>query len=281
MYNHLNLPKTIYVNGKGKIEYLYDAGGNKLQKITTDSTVSPVKITTTLYMGGAVYQNDTLQFLVNEEGRTRFKSENASFAYDFFIKDHLGNVRMVLTNENKQDILSAATLEGNLNTNYRCCYIEKQYYNIDPGKVVDKSQATGITDYQNNNGNPPPNNNPNSNTTANSTKLYKLTATTSGGVSGLGVTLKVMVGDTINIFGKSYYFQNNTGENNYNVPVLDILTGLLGAPTGAAAGKGATATGLNGVTEIKNIMRSIASSPILIRGKWNDTKGVPLNWIFI
>jgi hypothetical protein len=33
------------------------------------------------------------------------------FVYDYFIKDHLGNVRMVLTEENRQDAYPAATME--------------------------------------------------------------------------------------------------------------------------------------------------------------------------
>lgn len=78
----------------------------------------------------------------------------------------------------------------------------------DPNFIVDKSSATGITDYQNNNGisnNPP---DPPFEAT-NSTKLYKLNSTTSK--TGLGITLKVMAGDKIDVFGKSYYFQNTSG----------------------------------------------------------------------
>ena len=39
------------------------------------------------------------------------------------------------------------------------------------------SSVTGLTNYQNNNGNPPYNNNPKSNTSSNSVKLYELAAT--------------------------------------------------------------------------------------------------------
>jgi hypothetical protein len=34
-----------------------------------------------------------------------------SFNYDYFIKDHLGNVRVVLTEEQKTDMYPAATME--------------------------------------------------------------------------------------------------------------------------------------------------------------------------
>ena len=36
-YNHLNLPYLITVNGKGTIQYIYDAAGNKLEKRTQET----------------------------------------------------------------------------------------------------------------------------------------------------------------------------------------------------------------------------------------------------
>jgi len=46
-YNHLHLPDSIAVTGKGYIKYLYDAAGNKQKKVTVDSTFAGKKITTT------------------------------------------------------------------------------------------------------------------------------------------------------------------------------------------------------------------------------------------
>ncbi|MBN8787976.1 MAG: RHS repeat-associated core domain-containing protein [Terrimonas sp.] len=255
-YNHLNLPQTITITGKGTVSYIYDAAGNKLQKTTVDNTTSPAKTTVTHYIGPLIYQNDTLQLIGMSEGRIRARTNarTDTLYYDYFIKDHLGNTRMVLTDEIQQDVYPAATLEGSFSTGGypNAAYTEKNYYTINSANIVDTSAVTGITAYQNNNGSPPVNNNPNSNTTANSAKLYKLIATGSGGVTGLGITLKVMSGDKVDIFGKSYYFQDNTGGTNYAVPVLDVLTGLLAAPTGAAAGKGAIASGLNSVPAINS-----------------------------
>lgn len=129
VYNHLNLPKTIYVSGKGKIEFVYDALGYRLKKITTDSTVTPVKVTTTLYQGGAVYINDTLQYIGQEEGRIRFDTTRHSFYFDYFIKDHLGNVRMVLTDQKDTAFYRAATLESATVVNegiyYDSVYLER------------------------------------------------------------------------------------------------------------------------------------------------------------
>ncbi len=98
--------------------------------------------------------------------------------------------------------------------------------------MVDKATATGITNYINDNG---IGNNPADAafSATNSTKLYKLNSTTNK--TGLGITLKVMAGDKVDVLGKSYYFQNTTGTgSNNNLPVLDLLTAFLAAPSAAA-----------------------------------------------
>jgi RHS repeat-associated protein len=250
-YNYMNLPSIITVTGKGSIEYIYDAAGNKLKKIVHE-TGKPDK--TTLYLFGT-YQDDILQFLPQEEGRIRYNATDGSFAYDYFLKDHLGNVRMVLTEEQKADIYPAATLEtSKLAT-------EQNYYTISSGQVVDKSAAIGIPDYQNNNVIP----NPPTNATfdnANSAKLYVLNKNTQK--TGLGITLQVMSGDKIDIYGKSYYFQNNTGGTGANsaVPVLDILTGFLGSPSGAVTNLHGvvTATQLNNIAATTTPISSLLSN---------------------
>jgi len=64
-YNFLNLPSVITVTGNGSagspsgtIGYVYDAAVNKLKKVTVDNTIAPTKTTATLYIGGAVYENE-------------------------------------------------------------------------------------------------------------------------------------------------------------------------------------------------------------------------------
>src|SRR5690606_793227 len=93
--------------------YTYDAAGNKLKKRVAEVS-QPEK--TTLYLGAAIYENDELQFIAHPEGRTRFiKAEGshpAKFEDDYFIKDHLGNVRMVQTEEERIDGWPDRSVEG-------------------------------------------------------------------------------------------------------------------------------------------------------------------------
>ena len=107
-YNHLNLPEEIEVEGKGTITYVYDAVGTKLKKTVYDEATEITR--TTLYMFG-IYEQDSLQFLSHEEGRIRPKEGEVPFVYDYFIKDHLGNVRMTLTEEEKLDSYTTLTFE--------------------------------------------------------------------------------------------------------------------------------------------------------------------------
>lgn len=93
-YNYLNLPGFIRVASKGNITYTYDAAGNKLQKKTIDNVTG--KTTTTLYLSGIEYRNDTIQFFGTQEGRIRPK-DSTGYILDYFLKDHLGNVRMVIS----------------------------------------------------------------------------------------------------------------------------------------------------------------------------------------
>ena len=94
-----------------------------------------------------------------------------------------------------------------------------------------------------------------------------------------------MAGDRIDIFGKSYYFTNNTGGTSANsaIPVLDILTGLLGGPTGgiaAASHGGLTATQLNGNSGTTTGISSLLSSQTTNAATAPTVPKAYINYIF-
>jgi RHS repeat-associated protein len=277
-YNYLNLPKKITVekpsnwtspSAQRVINYTYDAAGNKLQKEVVEViAIGANRNVTTTYINGLVYEtkatneggaydpaenySNVLQFIPHEEGRIRYKPAvfdaygttlitAPSFAYDYMLKDHLGNVRVVITEEQQQDVYPAATLEPAL------VATESSFYTIDASKIVPNSAANYLRDvnnnaqtYQNNNL-PLANNNPSCGngslcTTNNSGNVYKLNGSVNN--AGLGITLRVMAGDKIDVLGKSYYYQNNPTPNTAPlnpVTILNILSGFLGGATGGAA----------------------------------------------
>jgi len=94
-YNHLNLPIEIVFNGSQntKITYIYNAAGQKLQKIAkTSATVTR----TTDYLDGFQYLNGTLLFFPTAEGyvnNTALEHGNAyNYVYNYL--DHVGNIRL-------------------------------------------------------------------------------------------------------------------------------------------------------------------------------------------
>jgi RHS repeat-associated protein len=211
-YNYLNLPDSITVTGKGNIKYVYDAAGSKLKKITTEGS----KVTTTLYLMGN-YVNDTLQFLPQEEGRIRYNVPDSSLAYDYFIKDHLGNVRMVLTEQQQTNAYPVASLETTPLSN------EKLYYaGLDTGRV-NKSSVSGY---------------PGDTYTTPNDWIQKLNG--NGAKMGASIVLKVMAGDKFNLFVKSWW-KSTSNPGAPVSPLNDLLSAMAGS-MGGLAGNHATAT---------------------------------------
>ena len=88
-YNHLNLPSQITFGTLGNISYIYNATGQKVQKVV----VEPGKTTiTTDYLGGYQYSNNALKFFPTAEGYV--EPVGSSYKYVYQYKDHLGNVRL-------------------------------------------------------------------------------------------------------------------------------------------------------------------------------------------
>lgn len=233
-YNHLNLPVSISVTGKGTIYYTYDASGNKLLKKVREGN----KVSETIYIGGFIYQRsyientgpgmppaygDTLQFASHEEGRVRYAKKyfyNGDSAYqwqyDFFYKDHLGNIRAVVT-EQKDTAKYLATFEFN--------YREKEkqlFHKIEETAVL----TTSIGGYPG---------------------TGEFTSKLNGGDNraGASTTLKVMAGDKIDL-GVQYWYPYYSGtRGRQDIEIEDILGSLTGFLSGDASilsgGKASTA----------------------------------------
>jgi RHS repeat-associated protein len=119
VYNFLNKPDSLVLNGKAGIHYTYDAVGMRLAKQVNDYTTGHLVRKTWQYISGFVYCNDTLQYVLSEESQIRnARKVNSStgaiyyaFEYDYFIKDHQGNVRTILT-EGSDTATYSATMES-------------------------------------------------------------------------------------------------------------------------------------------------------------------------
>jgi RHS repeat-associated protein len=233
LYNHMQLVRYVAVKAtgggsKGSITYTYDAMGNKLKKVV-EETGKPAK--TTLYLGGSVYENDTLQFIGHEEGRLRytkryFQSGDSAnqLVYDYFLKDHLGNVRMMLT-EQRDTSQYFASMEAA----YRAKE-NKLFYNI---PLANYSKVMVPGGY------------PVDGTTNPNDSLSRLNG--SGNKVGPALVLKVMSGDTVDIAVKSFYRGTGSGGSSTNF-VNDLLGSLAAGVVGAVGESKGTLAALNGGT---------------------------------
>jgi RHS repeat-associated protein len=85
------LPTSItYSNGKSAT-YIYDANGNKLK--TTYRTSGSTTETSTDYCGNMIYENNVLKQILVDGGYITFSGSTPQ--YHYYLKDHLGNNRVV------------------------------------------------------------------------------------------------------------------------------------------------------------------------------------------
>ena len=218
VYNYLNLPVRVHMKGKGNIVYTYDAGGNKILKQTADSTLG--LSTTTLYLDGFQYQRrtainnttggmDTLQFAGHEEGRARwafhkYLNGDSAYAweYDFYEKDHLGNTRILLTQE-KDTAQYMATMEAANRVTENALF-----YGIDSSSYA-RADVPGYPD----------------DLTVTNPNDSVARVNGNGPKTGPAIILKVMGGDTVDI-GVQYYYNSLTNTNGPTLSASNLLNSL-------------------------------------------------------
>jgi len=153
------------------------------------------------------------------------------------LKDHLGNVRMVLTDEVVPPIVyPAATLESIGSPQSALVYEASEHYEIDANFVADRENINGLPAYENNNGFTSNNQMLNEvQETAQSQKMYRLNGASGQKKTGLGKMIKVMAGDKVNLFARSFY---NIPASGFNpTDYLSLVSTMLLSPGNAMIGK--------------------------------------------
>lgn len=249
VYNHLNLPETVTMRNasgvKGVITYTYSAAGVKLQKQVVDYSEAGRTITTTTkYIGSVVVESRTISpvdvarpdythkllFVGHEEGRIRMAEASLAVCpaqpirlfYDYMLKDHLGNVRMVLTEQDEKICYVAATVED------ATWVAESSLYDITDNRRVAKTSEPGAE-----------------NIASFGQKIYRTNGAVTNERIGLGIVLKVMKGDKVSMQVESFY--NLPGGNSgqpINMAVSEFFSRLVSA-TGFPLSKGLTATDIS------------------------------------
>jgi RHS repeat-associated protein len=107
-YNHLGKPTLVSFSDGRKVEYLYDAVGTKLKMKSYDT--NGTLTTTTDYVNEFVYVNNVLSFFSTYEGRA--VNNNSVLEYQYAIKDHQNNTRIMFTSVNPTKAPLVATFEN-------------------------------------------------------------------------------------------------------------------------------------------------------------------------
>ena len=205
-YNHLGLPVYIKYGNAAyqELKYTYDGLGRKLKKQTYTYTPR-------YYVDGVEYNGANIHFIQTPYGRIRRQGLwTNDWVFDYFLKDHLGSVRTVLTSEEYYPVRYIATMEEDRAAE------ENQYF-----ENVEATRADMPYNYP---GRTPTN-----------TKVSKVP----GKSEGLKITLRVMPGDTIEISAKAFYNMDNSfAGNNINVaPIIGAALAGMTNPTNTVVGE--------------------------------------------
>lgn len=266
-YNFLDLPQQISIKDKSKTDYIYDATGNKLGKKLTLLTAGAPPAKTTWFIDGLVYEDDELQYILHEEGRLRIMEPVAAYSlpsnsvnyldirgklelinngnthkwgvWDYFIKDHLSNTRLVLTDEYHRQMLKCSMEDANT--------LVRDEEVLTFGKTGGGNEVslTRFGKYASGWPTDP----------ADASKVSKLlNQPGSGGFSqaiGPNVLLKVMAGDEV--AGTVEYYYNNLSVTSNNGNLLNtIVAGFINGITGGAM--------VNGIIKDNSTAISVANT---------------------
>jgi RHS repeat-associated protein len=226
-YNVLGMPISVKLDNTNKIiSYVYDASGNKLSKRITEpagaSNNNQAIDVLTEYVNGFIYEKGLLAFWQHTEGRVRIISpyvngnnhlnggvsvfSGKEAIYDYYIKDHLSSVRVILTEE-KQQNSSIATMETD---NTSVAQTEQNIFGqegTDNEVVQTRKDKPG--DW-------------NSNTSG---KVSRLSGIGSDKKVGPNVFMRVMAGDKV--YGMVNYFYQQTESNQPQSQLTSLLVNTL------------------------------------------------------
>ncbi len=249
-YNAADQPlKITFANGS-TISNIYDADGGLVRKKINDATTSITPIPEYSYCGPYTYRNDVPESILHQEGRSVYTPSIVAaaaaaattpypYTYEYFVKDHLGNVRTVvsgyLTNAprpplegtNPGDASSGGlTMAGGYGkmgntTTYIATHeasnaaVENAIFaNIDNVRSGKQSSIDPVDQYE---------------------------ALLNGGDSarriGTSIMLRVMPGDTFDVAAQSYYEDTSITDFQSTRTMMDAFVGTLAGMNSANTGE--------------------------------------------
>lgn len=220
-YNILGMPsKVTFTNTNKTITYTYDAAGNKLKKRVQQSGATVIDISTD-YVDDFIYENGSLAFFSHTEGRVRiitpvnngvnYLNGGVSLpggkqgVYDYYIKDHLTSIRMILTEEQHQTNAIATMEEANATQE------EAIFGQVGSGNEVAKTRQDKPPVWA-------------SNTTQ---KVSRVSSIGTDNKVGPNVLMRVMAGDMLSAQTNYYYATDGTNPPG-SVILNDVVSSIIG-----------------------------------------------------
>lgn len=223
-------PVEVHFDGQDKeIRFIYDAGGTRWKKIIESNNVTTVYT----YINGFTYRNDTLLYFNHAGGRVR-RNYKGALVFDYFVADHQGSIRTVLTEE-KDTAFYAATFENSRNQ-----VEEATFRNREATKEAVPTTLPWYNSQQNQ-------------------YWSRLNGDDPNKRIGASIVLKVMAGDVIDLQTKAYYKTLTSSPSTAaNQMVNSLANAFLG--TGATVinnGKGNLLQGNNTILNTSDVLSFI------------------------
>ncbi len=208
MVHDYNKGFTYQYNQLGQVKSVDDGWENPDALFTYDATgtkwMKNVGGNITHYIGGAEFKDDgSLISIATPEGAIRPNTTEGEgqpeYVYDYYLTDHLGNVRVILSDENATDVVDIATLEP---------------YNVQDELIEFENLTTTID-------NTPPDW---ALISSLNTKVAHLSA--NGSATGPSYLAKVAISDKLSVTVESFY-RNEEDQNNSTQTLTQIFAGML------------------------------------------------------
>lgn len=139
-YNLLNLPSNITFGDGKTITYVYDASGAKL--LASYKTAHPASSHTIAYCGNMIYEDDTFKQVLFDGGYITFTGTRPM--YHYYLKDHLGNNRVVVSSKGKVEQVTHYYPYGGIMAESTNESVQRYKYN---GKELDRMHGLDWYDY--------------------------------------------------------------------------------------------------------------------------------------
>ncbi len=210
-------------------------------KYVLDSNLDNTLIKQTHYIGGMVFENDTLQLIHHHEGRIIPQGTDGDFEYQYHLKDHLGNVRTSFTTVPKTESFTATLKEVSREE-------EEGMFNLSSGFITNAETH---------------------NHTPGGSKSLRLSGAANE-IIGLASTLRVFPGDEVSLEAYATYVQQNREES-------DVNGNIAGAMINAFSQK--VAVGLEGQFSALIEQALFAGGPLIVADQEEGIPNAYLNYI--